>query len=244
MNYLQDYSSSSEDEEMEGGVDVPNLPKATPTNINTTESASNSRRALGGGFKNTYNESMIIPESNIQIRSTQKLTDLVPSVLRKKNTYKEKKVGAAIPSLDLNIGQIFETDPSLNTPQKISTNQATSVPTLPSIDYGVKIEDTVSAEEPLKPVKRSKRTIDEAQIIDFNLNDFYDQNNKLISSGELNFEAHERSNKKVKYYNTTGTNQLSNLMKFSAENTAKLDSMHQKSMALKSETAKKYGFRK
>ncbi|CDK27043.1 unnamed protein product [Kuraishia capsulata CBS 1993] len=53
----------------------------------------------------------------------------------------------------------------------------------------------------------------EQQTVEFNVDKFYQQNNTLIDSGDLDSAKQEKENRKVKYY-AVGHNQLSDVFKY------------------------------
>ncbi|ODV96694.1 hypothetical protein PACTADRAFT_48516 [Pachysolen tannophilus NRRL Y-2460] len=234
------------------------------SNDSNNNKVTATNRVLGGGLKNTFIDSAVsFDTDNIVLKESDvKITDFVPSSMRKKKKgviiqktdeklHEDKK-----PTTELDLKLDLFGDTSKNNTKR-RTDFAKLAPSVASINYGKpNIESSSSIQHETHKEKkeeinfsvttskdsRKRQKIDESKLIDFNVDKFYEKNNEAINKGELSFEDLQRQNKKLKFYNSSGKNQLNELIKFNEQNTDKLSDKFNTERSLKQKIGKKYGF--
>ncbi|ODQ81926.1 hypothetical protein BABINDRAFT_160150 [Babjeviella inositovora NRRL Y-12698] len=237
MDLLNGYSSS--EEETEPPIELPALPAPLPTlpalpklPAVTAVDASLDRstpvlRVLGGAVKNTVNDAAFTLKNDVVISvSTKKTTFFVPSSLR------SKTVKTASPSLT-----------PLNQGKRLADTFSTSKPAvkrrLVSDFAPVVISNpvyTVSDVEPeLDKVHTHGREVIPTDIQEFNVNEFYQENQRLKEAGEL-----KEADTPLKQ--SHGKNQLSNLVRIGNANREKLEKDFEAQRQKMQNSKDRYGF--
>ncbi|GMM34032.1 hypothetical protein DASC09_013570 [Saccharomycopsis crataegensis] len=227
---------------------------------NLGASLSYKTRTLGGAIKNQFNGVSVrdketeyftddeldeMPES--EIKSSVNVTSFLPnSLLRKKKSKKQYSPPITTKSgsksnFSIDSHSIFPSNhPSVSTPREKSSslNYASleSIPKPPILDPIT----SAPGNEPISNENSMKLKIPEnSNVLEFNMDDFYKENNELISKGAV-----PTAIKDVKTYNANSKNQLSSLIKFTndEDNSIALQEKFKKEKNNQRKIREKYGW--
>lgn len=247
---LVQYSSSSEesDDEIEQVASKPvtssileNKPQGSSNSISSFLPAPKNRqpqkrepRVLGKAIKKVAGTTEVNPDNIVLERSSRQVTSFIPSSLRgkqkpvvseRKGEVENQSVKPELPNIE-----IFQQVKSRSKP--VTTRPAT-IEVRPVVDQAEIEEDVEEEQIPTQGKKRSHE--EEDNIKEFNVDDFYKQNQELKDQGLL------EENKKL-HTVTHAKNQLSALIKNAKQDEEVLSERIERNKRLKKERGSKYGW--
>ncbi|GME84089.1 unnamed protein product [Ambrosiozyma monospora] len=238
-------------------------PQPTSHNNKQVRPPSSSNKVLGASIKNTFNDESVIKSTIVLPESKIKPTDLIPShLLLNKPTHK-KQSPKSLPSSteyknsDLEINKLqdilgidvfgISNDTSKKRDfEKSEISSSSDVPTFDALGGLSEITEKARTNsddillEPEQKRRRKGREIDESKITEIRMDEFYQENNKMIEKGELDAKEHIFKNSKIRYYQQ-GNNNLSDVIRFAESNKDKLSWRFEKEQGKAKE--KKHSFK-